>query len=166
MKYRCRRCNRILTYEQLAVSDDGFTCCPVCENLGIETIKEEKDMAIECLRKPMGENKLEEVLDLLKLKIGEPFKVQYKKCGQWVFSDATFIVNRCGGIQKLSKLLAPELFLSQIITGEIKVRSLYEQLPKIGFDKTEVINNQSRVRRFVNEDCIRKSIITDFGEER
>ena len=46
MKYRCRRCNRILTYEQLAVSDDGFTCCPVCENLGIETIKEEKDMAL------------------------------------------------------------------------------------------------------------------------
>lgn len=51
MKYRCRRCNRMLTYGQLAVTDDGFTCCPVCENLGIETIKEEQDIALDCLRK-------------------------------------------------------------------------------------------------------------------
>lgn len=100
------------------------------------------------------DSKLADVLAMFNLKIGEPFKIQYLHFGELNFSNGTFFVNEWGTIKRIGGRGAEEYNLAQIVTGRIKVRSLYEQLSKFGFAEVDTINNHQGVSQYKNADCI------------
>ena len=86
------------------------------------------------------ENKINDILKLIGLKVGERIKVWHCKYGDWELEkSSTYHVNEKGFLVKdghsWNKWTTMDLF-----NGNLKFQSLYTQLPKIPFPIIPTIN--------------------------